>query len=99
MTIVSSFITLLAVAPTQYSCSFVLLIHPGRVIRRRIVRKVRRSKVIKSVNQSLVKDVKIALDVRGRVRGKTVESIREIGSERRVINAFKRSARSQQGGR
>ena len=90
---------MLTVASAQYSCSFVLLIHPGRVIRRRVVRKVRRSKVIKSVDQSLVKDVKIALDVRRRVSRERVKSIREIRSEGRVINAFKRSARSQQGGR
>ena len=89
---------MLTVASAQYSCSFVLLIHPRRVIRRR-ERKVRRSKVIKIVDQGLVKDVKIALDVRRRVSRERVKSIREIRSEGRVINAFKRSARPQQGGR
>ena len=55
--------------------------------------------MIESVNQSLVKDVKIVLDVRRRVREKTVKRFREVGSEGRVINAFKRSARSPQRGR
>ena len=55
--------------------------------------------MIKSIDQGLVENVKIALDIRRRVRGEGGKSTREIRGERRVINAFERSARSQQGGR